>query len=78
MAIIKMAAAARRAHAGSVNTIRRALQAAGVPLVVLSPGVYAIEEEDLSRFLASRGVDRPAETPKRPARQKSPKKDRRR
>lgn len=78
MALIKMAAAARRAHAGSANTIRRALLAAGVQLAVLSPGEYAVEEEDLSRFLANRAAEPPADPPKKPARQKTPKKDRRR
>jgi hypothetical protein len=51
MALIKMAQAARRAGAGSTNTIRRALQAAGVPLVAESPGSYLVEEVDLNRFL---------------------------
>ncbi len=54
MPLIKMATAARRARMGSTNTIRRALIAAGVPLVTLSPGVFAVEEEDLNRFLESR------------------------
>lgn len=54
MPLIKMATAARRARVGSTNTIRRALVAAGVPLVTLSPGVFAVEEEDLNRFLKNR------------------------
>jgi hypothetical protein len=52
MALIKMAAAARKAGAGSANTIRRALQAAGVPLIAESPGNFLVDEEDLVRFLA--------------------------
>jgi len=51
MPLIKMATAARRARMGSSNTIRRALNAAGVPLVTLSPGTFAVEEADLNRFL---------------------------
>lgn len=54
MPLIKMATAARRARVGSTNTIRRALVAAGVPLVTLAPGEFAVEEEDLNRFLATR------------------------
>lgn len=54
MALIKMGTAARRARAGSTNTIGRALRAAGVPLVTLSPGVWAVEEADLDRFLRNR------------------------
>ncbi len=57
MALIKMGAAARRAGAGSTNTIRRALNAAGIRLVTLSPGTFAVEEEDLNRFLQNRKVD---------------------
>lgn len=54
MPLIKMATAARRARMGSTNTTCRALRAAGVPLVTLSPGVFAVEEEDLNRFLRNR------------------------
>jgi len=54
MALIKMGAAARRAAVGSTNTIRRALLAAGIPLVTLSPGTFAVEEEDFERFLQER------------------------
>lgn len=60
MPLIKMGTAARRAKAGSTNTIRRALNAAGIPLVTLSPGVWAVEEADLNRFLSSQ--------PEKPAR----------
>jgi len=49
-----MGAAARRAKAGSTSTIRRDLLAAGIPLTMLSPGTYAVEEEDLKRFLQNR------------------------
>lgn len=73
MALIKMGQAARRAAVGSTNTIRRALQAAGIPLVTLSPGAYAVEEADLDRFLQERkeakaaGVpDAAAKAPKKP------------
>jgi hypothetical protein len=59
MPLIKMATAARRARMGSSNTIRRALNAAGVPLVTLSPGVFMVEEADLSRFLENRDAARP-------------------
>jgi hypothetical protein len=54
MALIKMGAAARRAHAGSTKTLGQALRAAGVPLVTLSPGTFAVEEADLERFLRNR------------------------
>jgi hypothetical protein len=47
---------------GSTNSIRRALVAAGVPLVTLSPGVFAVEEADLNRFLGNR-QDQPAAAP---------------
>lgn len=63
MPLIKMGAAARRARMGSTNTIRRALNAAGVPLVTLSPGIVAVEEHDLNRFLVSR-QDEPAAVPR--------------
>jgi len=76
MPLIKMATAARRARMGSTNTIRRALNAAGVPLVTLSPGVFAVEEQDLDRFLESRH-DAPAAPPRpkprpRPAGEQNP------
>ena len=54
MPLVKLAAAARRARMGSVTAIRRALAAAGVPLVAVSPGVMGVEEADLNRFLAER------------------------
>jgi hypothetical protein len=66
MPLIKMATAARRARMGSSNTIRRALVAAGVKLVTLSPGAFAVEEEDLSRFLENRPDPRAAVPPARP------------
>src|SRR5438128_239166 len=73
MPLIKMAAAARRARMGSSNTISRALRAAGVPLVTVSPGVFAVEEQDLERFLRSRQEDPPpAAAPKRPRRPSPP------
>ena len=75
MALIKMGAAARRAGAGSTNTIRRALGAAGIPLVEIAPGNYAVEEDDLNRFLQAREPEAP--TRPKPSR-KTPKKDRRR
>lgn len=59
MPLIKMATAARRARVGSSNTIRRALNAAGVPLVMLSPGEFLVEEADLNRFLANRDANPP-------------------
>jgi hypothetical protein len=62
MPLIKMGTAARRARAGSTNTIRRALIAAGIPLVTSAPGVWAVEEADLERFLESR-QERPAAPP---------------
>lgn len=62
MPLIKMGTAARRARAGSTNTIRRALMAAGIPLVTLSPGVWAVEEADLERFLQSQ-QERPSAPP---------------
>jgi hypothetical protein len=58
MALIKMGAAARRAGAGSTNTIRRALNAAGIPLVAISPGNFGVEEEDLNSFLQKREDDK--------------------
>jgi len=68
MPLIKMATAARRARVGSANTIRRALVAAGVPLVTLSPGVFMVEESDLERFLRDRqelpAAPRPVTRPK--------------
>ena len=66
MPLIKMATAARRARVGSTNTIRRALTAAGIPLVTLSPGVYAVEEADLNRFLENRQNEPPAPPPAKP------------
>jgi len=48
---------------GSTNTVRRALITAGVPLVTLSPGVFAVEEADLNRFLQRR-QDEPAAPPR--------------
>lgn len=66
MPLIKMATAARRARVGSTNTIRRALLAAGVPLVTLSPGVYAVEEDELNRFLAKRREEPAAPPPPKP------------
>ena len=54
MALVKMAAAARRAKLGSTKTIRRDLMAAGIPVTMLSPGTFAVEEEDLERFLQNR------------------------
>lgn len=65
MPLIKMGPAARRARMGSANTIRRALHAAGVPLVTLSPGVFAVEEADLNRFLQNRS-EAPPPPPSRP------------
>lgn len=62
MPLIKMGTAARRARAGSTNTIRRALLAAGVPLVTSAPGVWAVEEADLERFLRNR-QEQPAAPP---------------
>ncbi|MCC2670145.1 MAG: hypothetical protein K0Q72_2616 [Armatimonadetes bacterium] len=64
MPLIKMATAARRARVGSSNTIRRALVAAGVPLVTLSPGTFAVEEDDLNRFLQTRHEQPSAAPPK--------------
>ncbi len=55
-----MGTAARRARFGSTNTLRRALNAAGVPLVFLSPGVFAVEEADLARFIQHRQDEPPA------------------
>ncbi len=54
MPLIKLATAARRARLGSITAIGRALRAAGVPLVALSPGVFAVDEADLKRFLQTR------------------------
>jgi hypothetical protein len=54
MALVKMAAAARRAKMGSTKTIRRDLMAAGIPVTMLSPGTFAVEEVDLDRFLKNR------------------------
>jgi hypothetical protein len=71
MPLIKMATAARRARMGSTNTIRRALSAAGVPLVTLSPGVFAVEEHDLTRFLENR-QNEPAAVPLPKTRRKTP------
>ena len=71
MALIKMGTAARRARMGSTSAIRRALRAAGVPLVTLTPGVFAVEEEDLNRFLRSR-ADEPAAVPRPVARPQTP------
>jgi ribosomal protein L12E/L44/L45/RPP1/RPP2 len=71
MPLIKMGTAARRARVGSTNTIRRALNAAGVPLVTLSPGVLAVEEQDLDRFLRNRH-DEPVNAPPPKARPKAP------
>lgn len=70
MSLIKMGTAARRARMGSTTAISRALRAAGVPLTALSPGVFAVEEEDLNRFLRARQEDPgamqpPAARPKR-------------
>lgn len=66
MPLIKLATAARRARMGSVTAVRRALVAAGVPLVTLSPGEFAVEEADLSRFLERRHEEpAPAPPPKR-------------
>lgn len=86
MALIKMAQAARRAGAGSTNAIRRALRAAGVPLVVESPGNYLVEEGDLNRFLAEnpdwKSAGRPgndnAEASGKPGKPKTKKPDKRR
>ncbi|MFN3649751.1 MAG: hypothetical protein ACK47B_09220 [Armatimonadota bacterium] len=64
MPLIKMATAARRARVGSANTIRRALLQAGVPLVTLSPGVFAVEEADLNRFLQQQQDEPPTPRPK--------------
>jgi hypothetical protein len=50
---------------GSTNTIRRALNAAGVPLVTISPGVLAVEEQDLNRFLSNRQEEPEAVSPKK-------------
>ena len=74
MPLIKLAAAARKAHMGSVTTARKALQAAGIPIVTISPGEYGVEEADLEGFLASPPPS-PVAAPKRT---KTPKKDRRR
>lgn len=68
MPLIKMGTAARRARAGSTNTLRRALTAAGIPLVTLSSGVWAVEEADLDRFLNS-----PQEKPARASAEARPK-----
>lgn len=65
MSLIKMGTAARRARMGSTKAISRALRAAGVPLVTLSPGVFAVEEEGLDRFLRNQ-QDEPAATPSTP------------
>jgi hypothetical protein len=62
MPYVKLATAARRARMGSVTAIRRALVAAGAPLVTLSPGVVAVDESDLDGFLAARNS-----APKEPA-----------
>lgn len=63
MPLIKAATAARRARMGSVTAILRALRAAGIPLVSLSPGEWAVEEADLERFLRNR-EEAPADAPK--------------
>ena len=69
MALIKMAAAARRARVGSANTITRALRAAGVTLVPLPTGGFGVEEQDLDRFLRTREEEpAPAPRPPRPRR----------
>ena len=60
MPLVKLAKAARRARMGSVNSVRRALVAAGVPLVTISPGEMAVEEADLNRFLVERVEEAPA------------------
>ena len=54
MPLVKLAKAARRARMGSVNSVRRALVGAGIPLVTISPGEMAVEEADLNRFLVER------------------------
>lgn len=86
MALIKMAAAARKAGAGSTNTIRRALQAAGIPLTADTPGNYLVEEADLARFLTTnpdwKSANRPssdsAPTSGKPGKPKTKKPDNRR
>lgn len=78
MALIKMGAAARRAGAGSTNTIRRALVAAGIELVVLSPGEYAVEEDDLNLFLQNRGTGDAETLVSKSKKGRPPKPDRRR
>ena len=60
MPLVKLAKAARRARMGSVNSIRRALVAAGIPLVTMSPGEMAVDEADLNRFLVERLESAPA------------------
>jgi hypothetical protein len=64
MPLIKMATAARRARLGSTKAIRSALTAAGIPLVTLSPGQFAVEEHDLNRFLTNRQTGAAAPPPK--------------
>jgi hypothetical protein len=58
-----MATAARRARMGSTKAIARALREAGVPLVTLSPGEFAVDETHLARFLQKRETE-PAPPPK--------------
>lgn len=54
---------------GSVNTISKALRAAGVTLVPLPTGGFAVEEQDLDRFLRTREeAPPPVPRPKRPHR----------
>lgn len=59
MPLIKLAAAARKARMGSVTAMRRALVAAGVPVVSPSPGEWAVEQADLERYLAEPRTPQP-------------------
>jgi len=58
---------------GSANTVRRALSAAGVPLVTLSPGVFAVEEHHLNRFLLNRQEEPAVVPPPKPRSRPRPK-----
>lgn len=54
MTLIGMTEAGKRAGMTRPG-IRRALQAANVPLVEIHPKAYAVEEKDLAAFIAVRG-----------------------
>ncbi len=55
MTLIGMPEAARRAGV-SRNSIKRALDNAGIPLVEINGKAFAVEDSDLATFIAARGV----------------------